>query len=193
MNRPTRALAAAVIARRRRCHRIPGPRRPDGDGRRADRRRRPPANATSTTDRGGHRRDFDRFLERYEAANTAFVNGDPTLWLTLATDHEPASIFGGFGGPGNAGVDDVLRRYDLAAGAFRWSGAEVDFDYLVKDVQGRLAYTVAIESADVLYAGQTAVQPQILRVTMIFRFERGGWKIVHRHADTMVDLVLPTG
>ena len=26
---------------------------------------------------------------------------------------------------------------------------------------------------------------------MIFRFERGSWKIVHRHADTMVDLQLP--
>ena len=26
---------------------------------------------------------------------------------------------------------------------------------------------------------------------MIFRYDRGGWKIVHRHADTMVDLQLP--
>jgi hypothetical protein len=27
---------------------------------------------------------------------------------------------------------------------------------------------------------------------MIFRLEKGAWKIVHRHADTMVDLQLPT-
>ena len=27
---------------------------------------------------------------------------------------------------------------------------------------------------------------------MIFRLEKGAWKIVHRHADTMVELQLPT-
>ena len=62
----------------------------------------------------------------------------------------------------------------------------------MKDVRGRLAYTVAIERATVLYAGQTAPQPQTLRATMIFRFEEGAWKIVHRHADTMIELELPT-
>ena len=84
------------------------------------------------------------------------------------------------------------QRYLLAATAFRPSGADVDFQYLVKDVRGRLAYTVAIERSNVLYAGQTERRPQILRVTMIFRREHGDWKIVHRHADTMIDLQLPT-
>ena len=87
---------------------------------------------------------------------------------------------------------EVNQRYLLAATAFRPSGAEVDFEYLVKDVQGRIAYTVAIERADVLYAGHTELQEQVLRVTMLFRFERGEWKIIHRHADTMVALELPT-
>ena len=71
------------------------------------------------------------------------------------------------------------------------SGAELDVEYLVKDVQGRIAYTVAIERAEVLYPGQTEVSPHFLRVTMIFRFEHGGWTIVHRHADTMTELELP--
>ena len=42
-----------------------------------------------------------------------------------------------------------------------------------------------------LYAGHVVPQPQVLRVTMIFRFDKGGWSIVHRHADTMVELQLP--
>jgi hypothetical protein len=146
----------------------------------------------SASERSGHQRGFDRFLDRYEAANSAFLNGDSTPWLAMATDNEPASIFGGFGGLGESGVADVRGRYLLAAGAFLPSGAEVDIEYLVKDVRGKLAYTVAIERADVLYAGHTEVEPQVLRVTMMFRFEHGGWKIIHRHADMMVDLQLPT-
>lgn len=136
---------------------------------------------------------FDRFLHRYEAANTAFVNGDPEPWLAITSEQDPASIFGGFGGTGESGVADVLERYRLAARAFQPSGAVVDFDYLVKDVRGKIAYTVAIERADVLFAGQTERRPQVLRVTMIFRFEQGRWRIVHRHADTMIELQLPRG
>jgi hypothetical protein len=134
---------------------------------------------------------FQRFLHRYEAANTAFVNGDPTRWLAITAERNPASILGGFGGLGEAGTAEVRQRYLLAATAFQPSGADVDFEYLVKDVRGRLAYTVAIERSDVLYAGRTELRPQVLRVTMIFRFDGGGWRIVHRHADTMVDLALP--
>jgi hypothetical protein len=145
-----------------------------------------PAGSTSYT------YGFERFLRRYEAANTAFVNGDPTRWLSITADQDPVSIFGGFGGLGEAGTGPVHQRYLLAATAFRSSGAAVDFQYLVKDVRGRLAYTVAIERSHVLYAGQTERRPQILRVTMVFRFDEGAWKIIHRHADTMIDLQLPT-
>jgi ketosteroid isomerase-like protein len=140
---------------------------------------------------GGHDYGFERFLKRYEAANTAFQNGDPSKWLAITAEKDPASIFGGFGGLGEAGVATVHQRYLLAARAFQYSGTDVDFEYRVKDVRGKLAYTVAIERSNVLYTGQTERQPQILRVTMIFRYERGAWKIVHRHADDMIELELP--
>lgn len=153
------------------------------------------AGPAATTDRAhgaGHAHGFERFLQRYEAANSAFVNGDPSPWLSTTTEKDPASIFGGFGGLGEAGVAKVRQRYLLAARAFRPSGAQVHFEYLVKDVRGTLAHTVAIERAEVLYAGQAERRQQTLRATMTFRFEEGAWKIVHRHADSMVDLQLPT-
>jgi len=148
--------------------------------------------AEASGERAGNRRDFDRFLERYADANSAFLNGDPGPWLEMATQRDPASIFGGFGGLGSAGVENVNQRYLLAATAFQPSGAQVDIEYLVKDVEGRLGYTVAIETADVLYTGQAELHHQVLRVTMMFRFEHGEWKIIHRHADTMVELELPS-
>ncbi|MGH3905693.1 MAG: nuclear transport factor 2 family protein [Pseudonocardiaceae bacterium] len=151
-----------------------------------------PAPTADRAHSADHAHGFERFLQQYEAANSAFVNGNPSPWLSITVEKDPASIFGGFGGPGDAGVAKVRQRYLLAASAFRPSGAQVDFEYLVKDVRGRLAYTVAIERANVLYAEQTKRQQQVLRATMIFRFEDGAWKIVHRHADTMVNLQLPT-
>ncbi|MDQ3774112.1 MAG: hypothetical protein M3461_06955 [Pseudomonadota bacterium] len=81
----------------------------------------------------GHAHGFERFLQRYEAANSAFVNGDPSPWLSITAQKDPASIFGGFGGLGEAGVAEVRQRYLLAASAFRPSGAQVDFEYLVKE------------------------------------------------------------
>ena len=143
------------------------------------------------TNGGGHSNGFERFLQCYEAANTAFVNGDSRPWLSIVAEKDPQSIFGGFGGLGESGAAEVHQRYLLAANAFRPSGADVDFEYLVKDVRGKLAYTVAIERSEVLYTGQTERRPQVLRSTMIFRFEHGAWKIVHRHADTMIELELP--
>jgi ketosteroid isomerase-like protein len=150
------------------------------------------ARPAATADFPSHAHDFERFLHRYQAANTAFVNGNPSPWLALTATKDPVSIFGGFGGLGEAGVAEVHQRYLRAATAFQPSGARVDFEYLVKDVQGRLAYTVAIERSNVLYTGQTESRPQILRVTMLFRREHGDWKIVHRHADTMTTLQLPS-
>ena len=148
------------------------------------------ANA-GTAHGGGHTYGFERFLQRYEAANTAFVNGDPRQWLSIVAAKDPQSIFGGFGGLGESGAAEVRQRYELALTAFRPGGTDVDFEYLVKDVRGKLAYTVAIERSEVVYAGQTERRPQILRATMIFRFEHGAWKIVHRHADDMIELELP--
>jgi ketosteroid isomerase-like protein len=58
-------------------------------------------------------------------------------------------------------------------------------------VSGDLAYTVAIERSEVRVAGQDKPAPMALRVTHIFRKEDGAWKLVHRHADPLMNKTAP--
>ena len=46
-----------------------------------------------------------------------------------------------------------------------------------------LGYVVQIERAQAKLGGADEISPISLRVTMIFRREDEGWKVVHRHAD----------
>ncbi|TDW23359.1 YybH family protein [Kribbella kalugense] len=129
--------------------------------------------------------DFESFLRRFEEANTAFVNGDPSLWLPLVSHSEQTSIFGGFGGQ-EVGWSEIGPRYEWASSQFRPSGAKVEFEYLDKHAGAEVAYSVTIERCTVQYADRPGDHPHILRATMIFRDEPDGWKIVHRHGDPLV-------
>ncbi|WP_433168066.1 YybH family protein [Kribbella sp. CA-247076] len=135
---------------------------------------------------------FETFLREYEQANTAFVNGDASLWMPLVSRSEQTSIFGGFGGH-EVGWSRVGPRYEWAAAQFRPSGAQVEFEYLEKHVSADTAYYVAIERCTVEYVHRPDPLPDVLRATMVFRKEAGGWKIVHRHADPLGPAAPPPG
>ena len=128
--------------------------------------------------------DFASFLRRFEEANTAFMNGDPSLWLPLVSRSEQTSIFGGFGGH-EVGWSQIGPRYRWASGQFRPSGAKVEFEYLDKHVGADTAYSVAFERCTVQYVDRPGTHPHALRATMVFRRETTDWKIVHRHADPL--------
>ena len=67
----------------------------------------------------------------------------------------------------------------------------MEVEYLSAGASGDLAYTVAIERSEALLAGQDEPAPMALRVTHVFRKEEGVWKLVHRHADPLVDKTAP--
>jgi ketosteroid isomerase-like protein len=46
-----------------------------------------------------------------------------------------------------------------------------------------LAYTVEIESYRARVGGAADISPVAIRVTTVFRWEDGAWKVTHRHAD----------
>ena len=50
----------------------------------------PPARRWQSDSRLRSAHDFERFLRRYEAANTAFVNGDASPWLRITAAKNPS-------------------------------------------------------------------------------------------------------
>ena len=64
-------------------------------------------------------------------------------------------------------------------------------DYQVIESNGSLAYTVQIERRKLTLPGQTEPTDNILRATHVIRKENGEWKLLHRHADELVNVTIP--
>lgn len=133
---------------------------------------------------------FRTFLGQFEEGIRRFVNGDARAWKQHASQREDVTIMGAWGAY-EKGWNEVAPRYDWAAARFRNSGAVPTFDYLASGASGDLAYTVTIERSEVRVVGQDTPASMPLRVTHIFRKEDGQWKLIHRHADPLMDKTPP--
>jgi ketosteroid isomerase-like protein len=134
--------------------------------------------------------DFRTFLREFERGVGGFINGDPALWKQNASHRDDVTIMGAWGAF-EKGWTEADRRYDWAAARFTKSGAVPRIEYIASDVSGDLAYTVAIERSAVRVVGQSGTAAMPLRVTHVFRKEDGAWKLVHRHADALMDKTAP--
>lgn len=134
--------------------------------------------------------DFREFLAEWEHAQSRFINGDPTSWKKSASHAEDVTVFGAFGGS-EKGWEEVGPRYDWASSQFEESGAVQKIDYLNTGISGDLAFTVSIERQQAQIQGQDKPTPRALRVTQLFRREGGAWRLLHRHADPLVDRLPP--
>jgi hypothetical protein len=134
--------------------------------------------------------DFRAFIAKWERAQTRFINGDPTQWKQNASHGDDVTIFGAFGGS-EKGWQTVGPRNDWASGQFTESGATQSIEYLSTGVSGDLAFTVAIERQVARIEGQVTSTPRSLRVTQVFRREGREWRLLHRHADPLVERLPP--
>ena len=135
---------------------------------------------------------FKAFMVTWEQCINRFINGDPTLWKQNSSQTDDATIFGAFGGYGEKGWKDVGARYDWASSQYKNSGAKIKIEYLSVIVSSDLAYTVSIERSEALLGDMKNTAPRVLRATQIFRKENGEWKLLHRHADPLIEKKAPT-
>ncbi len=136
---------------------------------------------------------FKAFLPEWERAQSRFINGDPTLWKQHASHRGDVTILGAFGGYGEKGWDAVGARYDWASSQYTGAGATMKVEYLSIVVSGDLAFTTGIEHQEgARVSDQQNPGRRALRATQIFRSEDGAWKLMHRHADPLVEKQVPS-
>ena len=118
-------------------------------------------------------------LPRLRAADTALHNGDAGPRKAMWSRTEPLTLFGA--AMMTTGWPQIDATFDVLGGRFS-DCTSFEIEVVAAGASGDLAYLVAFEHTTASIGGDSP-RPYSLRVTTIFRRERGDWKIIHRHAD----------
>jgi ketosteroid isomerase-like protein len=128
------------------------------------------------------------FMAKLEAAEHEFAQGYPNAFKDLWSHSDDVSICGAFGGI-ESGWNKVAARLDWASSQF--SEGTRSRDEIRSAVGTDFAYLVQTEQIRFRVPGRTEQSTLDLRVTMVFRREADGWRIVHRQADSQKNTQLP--
>lgn len=127
--------------------------------------------------------DFEQFMKQREEASNAFVNGDGGPIGRIVTRVSPSTFFGPKGGY-EQGAEQVASAHER--GAAQFESAENHFEILQIAASDGIGYCVGIQRATARMRGKKEPVQFNLRVTEVFRREGGEWKLVHRHADSLM-------
>jgi ketosteroid isomerase-like protein len=133
-------------------------------------------------------RAFAAATARLHAAMALVAQGDASAVKALYAHAEEATSFYGWGGF-EKGWEAVSNRWDWAEQQFR--GGTVSYVNLTRVVTSDLAYTTDMETFRACIAGMDQPVAWTNRVTHIFRFEDGEWRLLHRHANRLEAQVAP--
>ena len=130
------------------------------------------------------RKEFQAFLTKVDAAQLELQNGKAEPFKAVWSHADDITLSGGFGGTIEKGWENIGKRLD-------WVGAQYSkgthtHERIVANVKGDLGYVVQTEHIRFHVPGQEQRSTRDYRVTMIFRREPAGWRIVHRQADSQM-------
>lgn len=120
-----------------------------------------------------------------EGASEDYINGDPASLLQFCAERLPASFFPPSCGAVR-GAAAVAEHYRKDAGHFA-SGGVSRFEVLHMVASPDVAYWTGFVDVVGVPKGTREQQAMRLRVTEVFRKERGHWKPVHSHADMLAE------
>jgi len=128
---------------------------------------------------------FDTFMSVRKAATEAYVRGDGGPLDEIVTRDMPATFFGPQGGE-ITGAAAVAKTYAEGARTFEPDGT-TRLEVLQAHASGDLAFWSGVQHAKAHFVGEKGPIDMELRITEVFRREKGEWKLVHRHADTLTE------
>jgi ketosteroid isomerase-like protein len=132
--------------------------------------------------------EWAAFIAKLEAAEHEFAQGRPAAFKALWSHRDDVSICGAFGGI-ESGWKNVAARLDWASAQF--SEGRRTRQEIRSAVGADFAYIVQTEQIRFRVPDRTEQSTLELRVTMVFRREADGWRIVHRQADSQKSTQLP--
>lgn len=139
---------------------------------------------------------FPAALAALRRALADVAQGDVRAIKALYSHSEEATSFYGWGGY-EKGWEAVSRRWDWAAEQFK--GGTVSHENITIVIGDPVALVTDIETFEVAMAAGAAPTRWTNRVTHVFRFEEGGWRLLHRHANRLegryepADRIQPAG
>lgn len=126
---------------------------------------------------------FAETLPRLTAAEKELHNGNAAPRIAIWSHHDPVTVLGAVKSANGWG--EVSALFDWLQGSFS-NCTSFEYEVIAADVSDKLAYIAGIEHTTASVGGAPP-KPYSLRVTTIFRREEGEWRVVHRHADPVLD------
>jgi len=130
--------------------------------------------------------ELNAVLVTYSEAATLFYNGQPIEVMQLWSHADDVTLSGAAGGPTARGWKEVSGRLEWASSQFRNAKGSKQVEQIQTTVTGDFAYIVQYEHIRYFPPDQSGEAKRDYRVTTIFRREPAGWRVVHRHADTLM-------
>lgn len=126
--------------------------------------------------------DFEAFLTELDAGQLELQNEKAEKFKSQWSRSDDITLSGGFGGTIEKGWEAISKRLDWVGQQF--SNGTNKIERMVSVSSGNLGYVVQLEHIRFNVPGQAPESTKDYRVTMIFRKEKGSWRIVHRQADS---------
>ena len=128
--------------------------------------------------------DLGELVERVREASRALMLGDVSRYFALVNEAPDYTLMPPTGGPTRHGPDSSPASVE-ALEEFFAGGGDADLELEQSYASGDLVVLVGVERQHGTIGGLPD-QDWSLRVTLVFRREGSDWRLVHRHADALV-------